>query len=62
MITKDLCTYSIKILRQEKTLRDHRAGRFTPVSPTPPVPGHFLLERLAVARRARKEEQERIDD
>jgi hypothetical protein len=24
MITKDLCTYEIKILRQEKILRDHR--------------------------------------
>jgi hypothetical protein len=23
MITKDYCTYSIKILRQEKILRDH---------------------------------------
>jgi hypothetical protein len=24
---KDLCTYSMKILRQEKTLRDHRSER-----------------------------------
>ena len=26
MITKDSYTYSIKILRQEKTIRDHRHG------------------------------------
>jgi hypothetical protein len=26
VITKDLCTYAMKILREEKTLRDHRTG------------------------------------
>src|SRR3984957_1658506 len=30
VITKDLCTYAVKILREEKSLRDHGAG--TPVS------------------------------
>jgi hypothetical protein len=28
--TKDLCTYSIIILRQEKSLRDHGAGKRRP--------------------------------
>jgi hypothetical protein len=26
MITKDLCTYAIRILRQDKSLRDHGAA------------------------------------
>src|ERR1700689_5372889 len=46
VITKDLCTYTTRILRQEKSLRDHGAG----TTAAPAVSGGVLEVEQALGR------------